>query len=808
MIAKGKRLLAFAVVLCLLLCLLPGCGGENEPNREAYVLPESFETIDSQVLGENANYSLKWDDEYKSVMMYSKTGEKVWGTTPDEFYKAGETNNFVSSPLIIEVVNVSSLGVSKGRAYDGCIEAGTLSAKKIENGVEVTYYFDEFQVSVPVQFSLRENSMAVSVDTTRITEGDVFQLVSVSLAPYACAVEIPLTEKPDAEDEEEDDEDEDEDDIDIDLDFDFDFEEDADEDVAPASVAADAAEKPLEDNTAVDAAAVNLLDDYLFIPVGSGALVSPTLKDYRREYKAEVYGTDASRYQPYEYYKEENIKMPVFGVKAGSDALVGIMEQGAELASIEMSAGNERMRYSNIAATFNLRGKDIYADKKSYTATMTTRYSKAMVDATLMVGFYPLAGDDADYIGMANTYREYLLDNGLTKKTVAQNPYALSILGNVVTTSLAFGVPYDSTKSMTTFAEAADMIKDLAAATKLNPSVQLVGYGSSGMDIGEVAGGYKFAGVSGSKKEYAALTDYATKNNIPLFTDFDLIYFNKSGNGFSASSDVAKTATLHKSEVYHRMLALRAQDEDRGAFRLLNRANLIEAMEKLLKKDDKLGVTGYSFSTLGTTAYSDYTQPEHQVKHNMGADVTSMLTSVLKAGHTVATDNANDYAAIMSDTIFNVEVDPRYTDAFDAYVPFYQIVFKGYVPMYSEALNLSSNYEASVLQALASGVGLGYTLLENYDVSYAASVQTNLYSSLYSAKKAQIVETVAKYSDYYKAINGATITDYAVQDNGVTVTTFSNGVVAYTNSTAVKQTYPNGELAAMGFAYVQGGTNG
>ncbi len=749
MIAKGKRLLAFAMGLCILLCLLPACG-EAEVKNAAYSLPDVFESIGTQVLAENANYALKWDNDYKSVMMESKSGQRVWGTTPIEYYESGEMHNFISSPITIKVLDTTSLGTSDGRAYDGSIESGNLTAKKIDNGIEVIYYFDEYEISVPVQFTLREDSMAMSVDTKRITEGDKFQLINISLAPYACAVKIPETN-----------------------------------DVS-----------------------VNLLQDYLFLPVGTGALVSPLLKDDKREYTSEVYGTDASRYQPYEYYKAESMKMPVYGVKNGADALVAIMEQGAELANIKMSAGNKRMLYSNVTADFNVRGYDIYAEEKSYIATMTTRYSKEMVQANLTVGFYPLAGDEADYIGMANTYRDYLLDNGLTKKELAQNPYALSILGNVVTKSLAFGVPYHSAKSMTTFAEAAAIIQELSADTNSTPSVQLVGYGESGMDIGQVAGGYAFAGVSGSKKDYAALTDYASKNNIPLFTDFDMVFFNKSGNGFSASTDVAKTATLHKSEVYHRMLALRAQDKDMGAFRLLNRAQLVEAMDKLLTKGDKLGVTGYSFSTLGTTAYSDYTQAEHQVKHNMGQDVKAMFASVNKAGHAVATDNANDYAALASDTVFNVEVDPRNSDMIDAYIPFYQIVFKGYVPMYSAALNLAADHDASVLRALASGVGLGYTVLNNYDVSYAASVQTNLYSSLYSAKKAQIVDSVSKYSDYYKAIAGATITDYAVLDNGVTATTFSNGVVAYTNATDVAQAYPNGELAPMGFTYVQGGTNG
>ncbi len=767
MMAKAKRIIAFALVLCLLLCLLPSCADKS--NRAAFVLPETFETIATGTLAENTDYTLKWDDAKKSVMMYSKADGRAWGTSPMDAYESDSLNSFIGSPITIEVVSVSTLGINVARAWSSSISEGTVSAKKIKNGVEVTYYFNEYSVSVPVQYTLRADSMSVSVDSTKITEGEKYQLKSVTLAPYMCALE----------------------------------------NIKPKEEEDDSATEGEE--TPAPTEKVDVLDEnYLFAPIGNGVLISPELKDDDRSYTGEVYGTDGSRYQPYEYYKPESIKMPVFGAKDGDHAILGIIEQGAEQVELAISAGNTRPKYSNIAAQFNVRGYDIYADDYSESAMITTRVSKAMADSTFSIGFYPLRGEDADYIGMANRYREYLIGKGLKKNTTPQNVYALSILGNVVTTSLAFGVPYQSAKNMTSFSQAATMVKELANETKQNPAVQLAGFGESGVDIGPVAGGFDFASVSGSKDDYKALTDYATKNKISLFTDFDLVFFNEGGNGYSTTSNAAKTATLHKSELYYRMLALRAQDKDLGAYHVLNRAGLFEAMEDLLDEGEDLGVTGYSFGTLGQVAYSDYQEARYQIKMGMGADVQKLFGSVSAAGHKVATDNANDYAVMSADTVFNVEVDPRYSNAFDRYVPFYQIVFKGYVPLYSDALNLATDYDTSVLNALATGVGFGYTLIDHYDTAFAESPSTKLYSSVYSAKKAMIVETVTKYDDYFKAIDGATITDYEVLDGGLTKTTFSNGVIAYTNPTDMALSTGSDAPATVpagGFAYVRGGTN-
>ncbi len=775
MIAKGKRLLAFAMVLCLLLCLLPGCG--DTAARAAYELPEEFESVDSKTLAENDNYRLDWDDDYKSVTLYSQDGEVVWGTTPAA---AEQDDRTVNSPIIIEAANTTSLSSTTARAYNECIKEETVSAKEIDNGIEVTYYFDRFELSVPVQFTLRDGGMAVSVDTTKVREGEGFMLMTVSLAPYMCSVESIVYPTP-VEDEEDVDDEEAED------------AEDEAEDEEPA-----AERVPLE-------------DAYLFVPSGNGALVSPATQDGVRDFTVEMYGTDGSRYQPYEYYTPESVKMPIFGVKDGDNALLGIMENGAEQGMLVVSAGDD---FSFVSAKFYVRGYDYYAKpiNEGGANNGTKRLSKSMVDNTITVAFYPLTGEDANYTGMANKYRDYLIEKGMKKSDTAQNAYAVSLLGNVVTTSLAFGVPYDSAKSMTTFNEAADIIKELTKDTTLNPAVQLVGFGKSGLSVGQIAGGYGFADVSGSAKEYAALTAYAEEHSIPLFTDFDLVYFKSGGNGFTPLFNTAKTATLHKSEIYYRMLALRAQDKDTGAFRLLNRSKLADAIDKLINKSDKLSVTGFNLSTLGSVAYSDYAEKDYEVKKGMGEQVQALFATANEAGHAVSTDNANDYAAMVSDTLFNVEVDPRYTDAIDMYIPFYQMVFKGYIPMYSAALNLADDYQTSVLNALASGVGLGYTLIENYDASYAATPHTNLYSSQYATNKETINKTVAEYADYYKAIANAKIVDYTVLENGVTVTKFDNGVIAYTNPTNAEQTTGSDAPALMepmSFQYTitEGGAN-
>lgn len=728
-----KRCIAMVLVLTIMATVLIGCG-ENKKNTE-YDIDKQASSVSTQTVASNDNYSLKWDDDGKVVMLESLKTGKVWSNIPYEYYLEGGLSANVNSTINITVADNTTLQWQTVRGYNGAVGDGRVFSELVENGIKITYCFDLFKVSVPVSYILRDDSLLVTIDTPNIKEGgDEYTLISISLAPFLCS------------------------------------------------------SKNDEQNS------------YLFIPSGSGALMyTKETSVGTRKYSGEVYGHDFSSVIEDPYLYDETIRLPVYGVKSGENALLGIIEDGAPSAMIEAEAGNSRNGYSTVFSTFYYRG---YEEYRTGTYAMgkglVTKSSEKVCKSNFSVGFYPLFDNEANYNGMAKCYKKFLSASGFESQTKEkQNPYSVTFLGGTKTTSSIMGIPQKTLKTMTTFSAAKEIINDLYNTTNQKPVVRLKGFGESGINNGKVAGGYGFASIFGSKKEHDNLESYCDELSISLFTDFDLVRFNKSGKGFSYAGDTAKNSLMKIATLYPTTpIRMNASDM---AYRLLSRAELNNALDKLLSKASKLNVSAISLSTVGDVAYSDYDDDDYAVKSGIDTDINKMISSAKASGIPIAVSSANSYAASVADTIFDVPMGNGGYNAFDESIPFYQMVFKGTRPMYTSAVNLADNPDKQVMLAASSGMGLGFTLIDEFDVSFTELTSEELYSMVYSDNKEFIKETLTNYLELYNKICDSNIESYEILENGVSKSIFTNGVTIYANHTELNVQSSVGSLAPYQF---------
>ncbi|MBO5200286.1 MAG: hypothetical protein J6B93_03300 [Clostridia bacterium] len=718
-----------ALLLSILLLLsFAGCGEDKvtvQYDKEATVEKLSASTICS-----NENYELIWDDSVANVMLKSLKNGKIWSTVP---YGYDGTSSAVRSTINISIMDTASMKWDSVRGYNEALGSGRVASEKIENGLKVTYYFDNYQIAVPVEYTLRKDSLAVSVKTSEIIEGGNYVAAAVSLSPYLCSSENK------------------------------------------------------------DAGA------YLFVPTGSGAVMSVASNaDPTRKYSGTVYGLDASKIQPEITIDPEQIYLPVFGVaKSDGNALLGIIESGSELAGIDAEAGNTRTDHSCVYPTFTLRGSDSFPTTQWIWSYQDLSYvSEERVDETITVGYYPLYDEEADYNGMAKRYRKYLTDEGkLYTNDKDSALYALSVLGGAQKKVATGGIPHKITSVLTTFGEAQSLVERVSALTGSAPMVQLIGYGNNGLDVGKIAGGYKFISKFGGEKQRKALEAYCKDKGISLYTDFDLIRFKGSGGGFSYLSDAAKSATLHVAEGHLINTPLRDYDTE-STYRFLKKAQIEKAVTKLITFADKKGISGVSLNSMGNIAYSDFTDIKYGVKGSTAADTLAYINALRDAGHPVAVTSANDYAALGADAIYGAPLTNGNYDVFDGFVPFYQMVFSGTKPLYSTYINLAEDEQGALLKAVATGTRPAFAVAANYDIDLSVSSTFPLYGTLYEDNEKLIEAAVKDYADFYKAIEGAAIESFETLPSGVTVTEFEGGITVYVNHGDTAADSPVGELAA------------
>lgn len=722
---------SFCLFLCLgVIILTSGCGKQKTAKYDINA-PINIET--SQTIASNSKLELLWDKTNFCVMLRDIDNNKLWSTIPYEYIQAQGTNNAVNSTLNITVMNSTSMKWDTVRGYTEACENGRISSEKIKEGIRVTYYFDNYKISIPVEYTLRSDSMQVVIKTNNISEGGEYRLAAISLNPYLTSA-------------------------------------------------------PNDDSS------------YLFIPAGSGALMYTDERvEKTRTYSGTVYGDDASRITPEITNDSQKVSLPVFGsVQSNNNALLGVIENGAESAILEAESGNKRTGWSTVYPTLYVRGYDAYPTNLHSWGYKDLKYlSDDISGVDIKVGYYPLNGNDANYNGMANCYRKYLLNNSLlSDSNCSKSIYSVSILGGLLKKVSTFGIPREKTEVLTSFNQAKTIVSDLIGNSGKVPSVQLVGYGNNGTDVGKIAGGFGFISAFGNKNERNSLEDYCKKEGIDLFTDFDLIRFSETGGGFSYLKDSAKSATLHIAESYYINNPLRDYDTDHS-FRFLNRSLISKAVEKLIKTADKNNISGLSLSTLGSISYSDFSDKKYYTKGNTEKDVTNYLSILRNSNHKIAVSDANAYAATIADTVYEVPLTNGGYDSFDEWIPFYQMVFSGLKPMYSEYINISEESTSKILRAVASGTGLGFALSYNYDTDISINSTFSSYGILYKNNSKYITDTLKKYCNYLEKVCDSQLVQYEILDDGISISHFSNGVTIYVNHSDKTVKSPIGEMTAL-----------
>ncbi len=747
-----KRVLSVVLCLFLLMVTLSACSGKKFTAAQTPFDTEiaANNPAEDTIIAQNSKYTLEYDAETASVRLVDTAGT-AWDICPeyegepiyDDFGLEVTQSGFSLSAIEVGYMDkqINGGGNMVASSYDSVLDGmGRLVFKEIENGVTIEYYFDSQKFMIPVNYVLKDDYLSISIDTTKIQEEEL-KITYVSLAPFLSSVEN------DAE------------------------------------------------------------NSYLFYPSGSGALLSTnSINEQGISYSAYVYGDDLTMEEEYIATNQTSIRMPVYGYKNGDVGGVAIIDQGADTALLNSVVGNTNNFFSTVYPSFQLRGYTAHK-ATSFSNTYTTNiFPNHMIEGTVSIRFYPLSGEAADYNGMANVYRDYLIDEyGLTE-VGEEKALSVDLLGGTMITKSFLGIPYETLYATTTVNEANNIVTDLSELVD-DLVVKLKGFGTSGVDISKIGGGYKIGGNIGSGSQIKTLSQLCLDNKIDLYMDYDVVKFSKSGSGFSNFSDVVMNSGYIRSDQFVVDRALR-NNEEKYSYRLLRPTQFSKAVSKAINKNNDWKVSGVSFDTLSSLSYSDYSDYNSTVaynsKHGFGDAVAEALAQIKENNQKYLANNANAYAAVYADIITNVPTSSDNGHTFFEDVPFYSMVFKGYIPMTGESVNLSANTKTAVLGAVESGIGLNYTLISKWSNKLLDAMYPNFYSTVYSGVKDDMLSTYDKLASYYESIDGAKISSSTIISKGVHCTTFDNGVTVYVNYNSSSAQTPAGEVGAYDYIILGG----
>ena len=711
-----------SVICCIFLFALSGCSSKENLLQAKSYKKGNIELLDSTVVAENEKYSLSWDNENCCVSFKDLATGKVWSTTPQEYLISGnkseDSEQMLRSPIYIEYFQGTVSNISSVYGYSGSVANNDFSAEKIKNGIRVTYYFEEYSVCVPVDYVLNKDSLSVSVDPKNVMEGDK-KLYSISIAPFMCSVE-------------------------------------------------------------------NNANNYLLVPSGSGALMyADEREDQTRSFSDMIYGYDRITEQKSKITNVEEIKLPVFGAKTGDNAILAIVDGGDELASVSASAGDVRCGYSSAYSTFYFRGFDKTiknTDRSSASIKQIVNTADSIRKNKFSVSYFTLSGKDANYIGMAKLYRNYLLKKyDVSNKKIDASILNVNFIGGIQAEKNLIGIPYNIISTLTDYNDAQTITSDLMDDLDVVPTLTMIGYGKYGIGVDKLKNGFDFCSKIGSKSQIDGFMDCMSKKSVNVSFAYDTIHFKSSEWGVSTFFDAAKMTSGMTSTQYPISFALRSVDKDDQCYYLLSRGMWNDVSSDLLKKVEDCNIKNVDFLTLGNNAYSDYGNEEYYARSGICDSTKKIIESYQKKGIKISTHDSNSYAAICSDKVLEAPVFSAKFDSFDCDVPFYQAVFRGVTDLVGPAINETDNTVNTFLSDIESGSGLSFTFIGKYSPDLATNADYAFFSSLYDDNKAMVSEMVSKSKAYYDSINNSKIVAHKILENNVRKTVFENGTYVLVN---------------------------
>lgn len=544
-------------------------------------------------------------------------------------------------------------------------------------------------------------------------------------------------------------------------------------------------------------------EEYLFLPDGSGAIIKPRILGAAGVAgEMPVYGGDEAIGQMLYNTYTEQCYMPVYGMKSGNKGLCAIIDSSAERSYINWEVGSSNLRYSSVYPTFNIRGYNLIEQPGGFAAYAAHLkvFNEYIANERLTVNYYPFYGENCGYNDMANIYRDYLKEKYSFKSNSEEDlKLSLELVGGIEEKKFFCGIPYMEITSLTTVSQAKKIAKYFGDLTD-DLAIRLCGFTESGLDVGKVAGGFEISSKLGSKKDIEELLSLCKKYGIEISLEFDTTSFNKSGNGYSLKKSAALFSDyeLNLVSMYNPV----TRNTNGVEYGLVSRRILSSVLEKIENKAGKYGFSCIGVGTLGKLCYSDYSQLKTANCDNIQEDTATLISNISENKRVVLT-GANDYSAVLASHIADVPISSSDYDVVTYDVPFYSMVFKGYIPMSSGALNTAADSNQTLLQCIESGIAPTYSVIYDFPRSAITSKYVATRSADFENIGKDIENVISRTNKLYDAVSGKKIESHSIINDNLRAVNYSDGITVYINYGEISETVngvtvPNQDFVLIG----------
>lgn len=528
---------------------------------------------------------------------------------------------------------------------------------------------------------------------------------------------------------------------------------------------------------------------YLVVPNGSGSLIRfNNGKTKVANYSQYVYDIDplAANYTTTE--DATPVKLPLFGIYNEKSTLLATIEDGASLAQITAGVSGVYNNYNYAYPSFTLRVADnlvMFGDSIGDVYVL----EEELYDTKLQVRYTFLEKKESGYVGMANRYRNRLIEEGkLTPKVDNTDiPFYYDVIGGVKETAHFLGVQYLRTFAMTTFEEAQNMSNDLASVGIANQVMNFQGWMNGGY-YHDAVHNLKITSKLGGKSGLEDLNVTVASNGGTLYADASLQNITFADKGFNYNAEGARYYGAGYVASFGQVnpTTLRST-ASLGYYEtewdLLSPKFLPRYVGKYAKAVSKLDLDGLSLRDLGNYLHSDKKRT-NVISREEALDVVLGQWKVLEdTEKQLMADAANDYTFRYLTDIINTPLGKNDYFVTDESIPLYQMIIHGCIDYSTELLNFYDEEDMTeiILNMIEYGAAPHYVFTWEESSKMKNTGLNRYYATTYDVWKDEAIDVYKQVNEALKNVSGAQIVNHEIVGADVRKVTYSNGVIIYIN---------------------------
>lgn len=688
-------------------------------------------------VSENENFSLSVNIESADIAVLDKKNGKTWYSIPHGIDGEGiDTDVLNRMKSQIRVIYVDSqLNEVTINSFDECVKNGDFEVRKITNGVRITYNFTDKATSFSIPIEAVINEDCFE---TKILYDKIFEKGSSRIHRI---------------------------------------------ELLPYFGAGRSNE-----------------DGYLMIPDGSGAITRLNDNHSSQSYERKIYGDDPSINL---LLKSDNasstVKIPAFGIKRNSAAMLGIVTASDAEAYIIAQANGLFSEYSSVAAAFIYHQKDLTGIRdRQANQRMLLMVNEKPVKESPVVKYFFLRDGNANYNGMARICRQYY-KSLIGKKSVKNtSSLYLEFYGKTQKDASVFGIPYKKRVVVNTTDDIKKIIESLESAGVSDITALMYSFGKNAYHTG-FDKSFSIDNGLGGKKGYRSISEKTRK--IYHMSDFTRAY-NLRLNAFNKSNYVK---SLNKVNVLRKEPLVTTGDWDDASapWNYLSSKSLVSSVKKYISGFKKEKNQGIGLLGMGSELYSDFNSSSVTDRNQMLKAYKKAINCLQKENIPILSAGSNAYMAGLCDVMTEVPLSSGGYDIFSSDIPFYQLVFHGICNLATDSLNGIGTRTETLKIILETGVAPTYTLSAN-----STGLTDTPLNFLYNTKAdVSLINEISKQNKIYNEICGdlseVEIYSYEIKD-GLAITTYENGCITVSNRSGIDREYNGKALPADGIIKIDG----